>query len=243
MSHQEDGPFHGGCPIYTIYIGDLLYVFPCVILFLCFSVLLVLRLPRLGKRELILVLFVRLFGLCLFRFVGFLFLLGKGCGLWLWHSLDISLTFFAANASNPAFEVTFPPQFQEYYERKPYAIKSFGLRVAPLLESANINTKKIQKHFFSDIPSWCITKPTILFDLHNSKNSLSDSHVIKQNFQELQSRLSDYQHIYTDGSKVEDKVGCAYISGSHHEKIRLHDGSSIFTAEQGYWYGFGLRYE
>ena len=61
----------------------LLYVFPCVILFLCFSVLLVLRLPRLGKREQILVLFVRLFGLCLFRFVGFLFLLGseKGCGL------------------------------------------------------------------------------------------------------------------------------------------------------------------
>ena len=63
--------------------GDLLYVFPCVILFLCFSVLLVLRLPRLGKRELILMLFVRLFGLCLFRFVGFLFLLGsgRGCGL------------------------------------------------------------------------------------------------------------------------------------------------------------------
>ena len=55
--------------------GDLLYVFPCVILFLCFSVLLVLRLPRLGTRELILVLFVRLFGLCLFGFVGFLFLL------------------------------------------------------------------------------------------------------------------------------------------------------------------------
>ena len=63
--------------------GELLYVFPCVILFLCFSVLLVLRLPRLGKRELILVLFVCLFSLCLFRFVGFLFLLGygKGCGL------------------------------------------------------------------------------------------------------------------------------------------------------------------
>ena len=82
--------------LWFILRGDLLYVFPCVILFLCFSVLLVLRLPRLGKRKLILVLFVRLFGLCLFRFVGFLFLLGsgKGCGLWLWHSLDFSLTFF-----------------------------------------------------------------------------------------------------------------------------------------------------
>ena len=69
--------------LWFILRGDLLYVFPCVILFLCFSVLLVLRLPRLGKRELILVLFVRLFDLCFFGFVGFLFLLGsgKGCGL------------------------------------------------------------------------------------------------------------------------------------------------------------------
>ena len=82
--------------LWFILRGDLLYVFPCVILFLCFSVLLVLRLSRLGKRELILVLFVRLFDLCLFGFVGFLFLLGsgKGCGLWLWHSLDFSLNFF-----------------------------------------------------------------------------------------------------------------------------------------------------
>ena len=65
--------------------GDLFYVLLCVILFLCFSVLLALRLPYLGKRELILALFVRLFDLCLFGYVGFLFHLvsGKGCGLWL----------------------------------------------------------------------------------------------------------------------------------------------------------------
>ena len=63
--------------------GDLFYVLPCVILFLCFSVLLALRLSRLGKTELILVLFVRLFDLRLFGFVCFLFRLvsGKCCGL------------------------------------------------------------------------------------------------------------------------------------------------------------------
>ena len=50
--------------------------------FLYFSVLLALRLPRLG-RELILVLFVRLLDLRLFGFVCFLFLFvsGMGCGL------------------------------------------------------------------------------------------------------------------------------------------------------------------
>ena len=52
------------------------------ILFLCFSVILALQFPRLENRELILVLFVRLFDLCLFGFVGYLFLLvsGKGWG-------------------------------------------------------------------------------------------------------------------------------------------------------------------
>ena len=79
--------------LWSILRGDLFYVLPCVILFLC---LLALRLPRLGKRELILVLFVRLFALCWFGFVGFLFLLlsGRGCGLWLWRSLGFSLTLF-----------------------------------------------------------------------------------------------------------------------------------------------------
>ena len=66
--------------------GDLLCVYPCVILFLCFSALLVLRLSRLGRGELVLVLFVRLIGLCLFGFVGFLFLLG-------WVGVGVGLRF------------------------------------------------------------------------------------------------------------------------------------------------------
>ena len=97
--------------LWFILRGNLLYVFPCVILFLLFffSVLLVLLLPRLGKRALILVLFVRLFGLCLFRFVGFLFLLGLGraavceCGT-PWTFL---LPFLGTNFSKPNFNTNF----------------------------------------------------------------------------------------------------------------------------------------
>ena len=92
--------------------GDFFYVLR-VILFLCFSVILALRLPRLGKRELILVLFVRLFDLHLFGFVGFLFLLvsGKGCGLWLWHSLDFSLNLFGRKVLGNCFDFWSLPSF------------------------------------------------------------------------------------------------------------------------------------
>ena len=69
--------------LWFIQRSDLLYVFPYVILFLWFQSFQYCDYFAWGKRELILVLFVRLFGLCLFGFVGFLFLLGpgKGCGL------------------------------------------------------------------------------------------------------------------------------------------------------------------
>ena len=77
------------------YSLDIMRQTACLVLFCsCFSVLLALRLPRLGKRELILVLFVRLLD---FEHVGLVYFLsllvsGKCCSLWLWHSLDFSLT-------------------------------------------------------------------------------------------------------------------------------------------------------
>ena len=62
----------------------------------------------------------------------------------------------AANPSNPVHKVSFPPYISEevvqLYERKPNVIRSFGLRVAPLLESANIQKDKIEEHFVSEIP-------------------------------------------------------------------------------------------
>ena len=53
----------------------------------------------------------------------------------------------AVNPSNPAHEVTFPPKYVDLYEQKPKTIKSFGIRVLPLLESANIKPQNIEITF------------------------------------------------------------------------------------------------
>ena len=37
---------------------------------------------------------------------------------------------------------------------------------------------------------------------------------LKTKFHELQSRFSDYQHISTDGSKDEEKDGCAFTTNN-----------------------------
>ena len=72
--------------LWFILRGYLFYVLPCVILFLCFSVLLPFRLPRLGKRELILNLnafrtFVQ-FALVFFFFFFFFFFFSVSSSSW-----------------------------------------------------------------------------------------------------------------------------------------------------------------
>ena len=141
----------------------------------------------------------------------------------------------AANPSNPTFKVTFPPHISQdiidLYDNKPNAIRSFGLRIAPLLTSANINKEQIETHSVPEIPSWCIRKPTIDLSLHSEKKSESNPHLLKQKFHDLQSYYSDHEHIYTDGSKDEEKVGCAAAKYDDCKKMRIPDGSSVFTAE------------
>ena len=50
-------------------------------------------------------------------------------------------------------------------------------------------------------------------------------------FLEIKSQYKDYISIYTDGSKQDNKVGCASVHKQETAKIRLPDHSSIFSAE------------
>ena len=83
-------------------------------------------------------------------------------------SLQYSIR-LAANPSNPAHEVTFSPNYVGLYEQKLKAIKLFGIRISPLLESANIKPQNVEKHFTPNIPAF-VKQPDILFDLHSWKN-------------------------------------------------------------------------
>ena len=134
----------------------------------------------------------------------------------------------AANPSNPAHEVTFPPNYVDLYEQKPKAIKSFDIRI---LESTNVKPQNIEKHVTPNIPAWCMKQPEILFNLHSGNKSKSNPHIFEDDFRKLQRRYKNYQQIYTDGSKKDSKVGCAVLSDNHSNMQRIPDDSSIFTAE------------
>jgi hypothetical protein len=47
----------------------------------------------------------------------------------------------------------------------------------------------------------------------------------------LNANYRDYTQIYTDGSKMEERVGCAVVTLGENKEIRLPIASSIFNAE------------
>ena len=112
-----------------------------------------------------------------------------------------------------------------------YVINTFGFRIAPLLTSANIHQHKIETHFVPETPSLCVRKPKVILSSYSGKKSESNPHLLKENFHELQLYYSDYEHIYTDGSKDENKEGCAAAKYDDCKQMCIPDGFSVFTAK------------
>ena len=79
-----------------------------------------------------------------------------------------------------------------------------------------------------NIPPWTIKQPEVLFTLTTDKKETTDSSIFRAKFQELSSQ---YQHIYTDGSKDGPNVASACVSRTHTRKCRLPDNASILTTE------------
>ena len=44
-------------------------------------------------------------------------------------------------------------------------------------------------------------------------------------------QYSDYQHLYTDGSKDNERVGCVVVTDTHSHSVRIPGCSSIVAAE------------
>ena len=75
------------------------------------------------------------------------------------------VTKLAANSRNSAYDCVFNPKYERFYNNKPTAIESLGLRIQPLLEEANINIKNVQPFSF----------PSRVMDVEPSKNYFRSS--------------------------------------------------------------------
>ena len=115
-----------------------------------------------------------------------------------------------------------------------------GLRMKAAMKEADIDTSKISLLDIPDLPPG-----THAFDPESdnliegvTKVEISSSHA-KAKFQEYQDEQGNHDEVYTDGSKINEKVGAAAVikrlfqdgKTTRNLSKRLPDGSSIFSAE------------
>ena len=136
-----------------------------------------------------------------------------------------------SNRCNPTYVTVFRPNYFTFFQNKPNVIPTFGIRIAPALNSAGIKVRNIQTNSILNIPPCTIKQPEVLFTLTTDKKETTDSSIFRAKFQVMSSQYPDFQHIYTDGSKDGSGVASACVSRTRTRKCRLHDNASTFTAE------------
>ena len=86
----------------------------------------------------------------------------------------------------------------------------------------------------TDTPPWSQSEPQICLSLKKYKKYSTNPEVYKQAFLEITSRHPKYMQIFTDGSKIDEKVAAAAVSSvapNSPFSCRLRDHCSIYTAE------------
>ena len=133
--------------------------------------------------------------------------------------------------SNPSFDCTINPKYQDIFARKESAIPTFGIRIQSLLENSNIPNNNVHESIIPEIPPWTLHRPKVNLHLSHFSKSETPPHLFIQKFNEIKDEHSYCTTIYTDGSKDNNRVGCAAIVNNLTIKERLPSNASIFTSE------------
>lgn len=80
-------------------------------------------------------------------------------------------------------------------------------------------------------PPWTLQLPTIDLTLSKSKKTDTSNYAYRLEYQKIIDRYNNSTHIYTDGSKTNNNVGCSAIIDSCKIKYKLPGITSNFTAE------------
>ena len=100
------------------------------------------------------------------------------------------------------------------------------------LSDADIDTSKILINKIPDIPVWDSKSLSVDFELSQFDKSSTNPYIFQSKFLEiLYTRYNDYYHIFTDGSKFNEKASSGVYACDITRSFRISDNSSIYTAE------------
>ena len=125
----------------------------------------------------------------------------------------------------PVHHKVFHPKFKELFQGNEKAIKPFGLQMETIIGEAEVNLTEIHKTIIPDILPWTIRTPNIILTLRKFHKNETHPLIFQEELEKVKEKYPKHLHIFTDGSKVDEIMGCATI----------HKGQ-IFKKTSPKWY-------
>lgn len=129
------------------------------------------------------------------------------------------------NNTNPAHDIIFNPHNLAIYTDKPRAPKPLAVRARRFIT----RTQTLQPYEEpNNTPPWTFKHPLLDLRMKKKDDKLSPAEKFRKY---TTGEDPTPELIFTDGSKTDNRVGCAIVTNSQTTKIRLKPPCTIFTAE------------
>ena len=115
--------------------------------------------------------------------------------------------------------------------KRPSLTPSFNRRIQEFAEEAGIPFDDIAQNDVSPVEPWLIAAPRVELFLASSKKADTNPTQYETDLKQVCDFYKGHTHLYTDGSKMDEKVGGAFTWEFGKLQTRIPDGASIFSAE------------
>ena len=137
-----------------------------------------------------------------------------------------------ANPDIPSYEYVYPTNYTYKRCQRKSTNPPLRVRLQSLLDESGIGFDDVAvSEDLLDLPVWDITPVKCLTHLADYNKDDTLPYIFKHEFKFIEDQFLDFDHIYTDGSKSDEKVACAFVTKNGPISYRLPDNTSIFTAE------------
>ena len=137
-----------------------------------------------------------------------------------------------SNPSNPAYSCVFAPCYKVFFDARPTAIPTIGIRIQQQLSETGISLDCIARSSICATPPWLLRTATFVDCLHQlgSKGETAPE-LYRSKFNEVLAAFDGFERIYTDASKDGSTVAAAAMSRIGTRVKRLPNDASIFSGE------------
>ena len=135
-----------------------------------------------------------------------------------------------SNPDNAAYDCIFKSRFHAKYTGWA-STEKFSMFFLRKINEANISLNDIRHTYIPNYTLWESVPVKVNFEMTQFDKKITSPQVIQAAFNEILVNYQGYCHIYTDGSKANERSASAVYSPVANHSFRVADNSTPFTAE------------